>query len=60
MSEKSFRLNLESLGERVMPSASPVMASPVVTAPAQVSVQSPQVASNQVQPAYIEKWFLGQ
>ncbi len=61
-SETAVRLNLESLGERVMPSVTPIaVTSEVGTAPMismRKSGATPDVVSSPVaQPAYIEKWF---
>jgi hypothetical protein len=63
-SEKSVRLNLESLGERVMPSVTPIaFTSEVDTAPMismRKSGATPDVVSSPVQAPLVGKWFYGQ
>ncbi len=66
-SEKAIRLGLESLGDRVMPSAvAPVDLTHEAVTAAVLHVRkqggSQQEVSSSVvaQPAIVEKWFLGQ
>ncbi len=63
-SENAVRLNLESLGERVMPSVSPIAVTQEVNIAPMLSMRksgaTPDVVSSLVQTPPVEKWFYGQ
>jgi hypothetical protein len=60
-SENAVRLNLESLGERVMPSVSPIAVTSEVDIAPMISMRksgaTPDVVSSPVQAAIVQKWF---
>jgi len=63
-SENAVRLNLESLGERVMPSVSPIAVTNEANIAPLISMrksgETPDVVSSPVQAPLVGKWFYGQ